>query len=78
RTIRSVAGTWLLSPFDGLLHVLGAFLLCTGVKMALAKEDESGSGEKPMVRWLRGHLRMPDPSENEHFLGRKNGLLSAR
>lgn len=36
-------------------------------KMALAKEDESGIGEKPMVRWLRGHLRMTDTIENEHF-----------
>ncbi len=53
------------------------FLLFTGVKMALAKEDESGIGEKPMVRWLRGHLRMTDTIENEHFFVRKNGLLYA-
>ncbi len=57
--------------------MFGAFLLFTGVKMALAKEDESGIGEKPMVRWLRGHLRMTDTIENEHFFVRKNGLLYA-
>ncbi|MDI8993075.1 hypothetical protein MJI20_29910, partial [Salmonella enterica subsp. enterica serovar Anatum] len=30
-----------------------------------------------MVRWLRGHLRMTDTIENEHFFVRKNGLLYA-
>ncbi|HCM1976395.1 TPA: TerC family protein [Salmonella enterica subsp. houtenae serovar 47:z36:-] len=77
RTIMVFAGTWLITQFEWLLYVFGAFLLFTGVKMALAKEDESGIGEKPMVRWLRGHLRMTDTIENEHFFVRKNGLLYA-
>lgn len=77
RTIMIFAGTWLITQFEWLLYVFGAFLLFTGVKMALAKEDESGIGEKPMVRWLRGHLRMIDTIENEHFFVRKNGLLYA-
>ncbi|ECI6610056.1 TerC family protein [Salmonella enterica subsp. enterica] len=77
RTIMIFAGTWLITQFEWLLYVFGAFLLFTGVKMALAKEDESGIGEKPMVRWLRGHLRMTDTIENEHFFIRKNGLLYA-
>ncbi|EBZ6491869.1 TPA: TerC family protein [Salmonella enterica] len=77
RTIMIFAGTWLITQFEWLLYVFGALLLFTGVKMALAKEDESGIGEKPMVRWLRGHLRMTDTIENEHFFVRKNGLLYA-
>lgn len=77
RTIMIFAGTWLITQFEWLLYVFYAFLLFTGVKMALAKEDESGIGEKPMVRWLRGHLRMTDTIENEHFFVRKNGLLYA-
>ncbi|EJM4081638.1 TerC family protein [Salmonella enterica] len=77
RTIMIFAGTWLITQFEWLLYVFGAFLLFTGVKMALAKEDESGIGEKPMARWLRGHLRMTDTIENERFFVRKNGLLYA-
>ncbi|ECJ8385574.1 TerC family protein [Salmonella enterica] len=77
RTIMIFAGTWLITQFEWLLYVFGAFLLFTGVKMALAKEDESGIGEKPMVHWLRGHLRMTDTIENERFFVRKNGLLYA-
>ncbi|HEB4092009.1 TPA: TerC family protein [Enterobacter cloacae] len=77
RTIMIFAGSWLITQFEWLLYVFGAFLLFTGVKMALAKEDETGIGDKPLVKWIRGHLRMTDKIENEHFFVRKNGLLFA-
>ena len=67
RTIMIFAGSWLITQFEWLLYVFGAFLLFTGVKMALAKEDETGIGEK----------RMTDKIESEHFFVRKNGLLFA-
>ncbi|EHO6975974.1 TerC family membrane protein Alx [Escherichia coli] len=77
RTIMIFTGSWLISQFDWILYIFGAFLLFTGVKMALAHEDESGISDKPLVRWLRGHLRMTDTIDNEHFFVRKNGLLYA-
>ncbi|WP_313276971.1 TerC family protein [Kosakonia cowanii] len=77
RTIMIFAGSWLITQFSWLLYVFGAFLLFTGVKMALAKEDEKGIGDKPVVRWLRSHLHMTDSIESEHFFVRKNGLLYA-
>ena len=77
RTIMIFAGSWLISQSDWLLYVFGAFLLFTGVKMALAKEDDSGIGDKPLVRWIRSHLRMTDKIESERFFTRKNGVLFA-
>ncbi|HBT0094256.1 TerC family protein [Klebsiella pneumoniae] len=77
RTIMIFAGSWLISQLDWLLYVFGAFLLFTGVKMALAKEDDSGIGDKPLVRWIRSHLRMTDKIESERFFTRKNGVLFA-
>lgn len=77
RTIMIFAGNWLISQFDWLLYVFGAFLLFTGVKMALAKEDDSGIGDKPLVRWIRSHLRMTDKIESERFFTRKNGVMFA-
>ena len=65
RTIMIFTGSWLISQFDWILYIFGAFLLFTGVKMALAHEDESGIG------------RMTDTIDNEHFFVRKNGLLYA-
>lgn len=77
RTIMIFAGSWLVTQFQWILYVFGAFLLFTGVKMALAKEDDGDIGDKPLVRWIRSHLRMTDKIENEHFFTRRNGVLFA-
>ncbi|NKI72967.1 TerC family protein [Dickeya sp. CFBP 2040] len=77
RTIMVFAGSWLVSQFQWLLYLFGAFLLLTGIKMALAKEDDAAIGEKPVVRWLRGHLRMTDTLQGDRFFIRQNGLLYA-
>ncbi|CFR11037.1 TerC family protein [Yersinia massiliensis] len=77
RTIMIFAGSWLVSQFSWILYLFGAFLLFTGIKMALAKEDDTPIGEKPLVRWIRNHLRMTDELHGDRFTVRKNGLLYA-
>ncbi|WP_130831953.1 TerC family protein [[Erwinia] mediterraneensis] len=78
RTIMIFAGSWLVTQFSWILYIFGAFLLFTGLKMAFSKEeDASAIGDKPVVRWLRKHLRMTDTLEGEKFFTRKNGLLFA-
>lgn len=77
RTIMIFAGSWLVTQFQWLLYLFGAFLLFTGIKMALAKEDDSAIGDKPLVKWLRSHLRMTDNLEGERFFVRRNGVLFA-
>lgn len=77
RTIMIFAGSWLVTQFQWILYVFGAFLLFTGVKMALAKDEDGDIGDKPLVRWIRSHLRMTDKIENEHFFTRRNGVLFA-
>ncbi|UUE35731.1 TerC family protein [Pectobacterium aroidearum] len=75
RTLMVFGGSWLVTQFQWLLYVFGAFLLFTGLKMALAKEDDGAIGDKPLVRWLRSRLRMTDSIENEKFFVRRNGIL---
>ncbi|WKA63065.1 TerC family protein [Pectobacterium aroidearum] len=77
RTLMVFGGSWLVTQFQWLLYVFGAFLLFTGLKMALAKEDDGAIGDKPLVRWLRSRLRMTDSIENEKFFVRRNGILYA-
>ncbi|EHD23202.1 MULTISPECIES: TerC family protein [Brenneria] len=77
RTLMVFGGSWLVTQFQWLLYVFGAFLLFTGIKMALAKEDDGAIGDKPLVRWLRGHLRMTDNIENDKFFVRRSGVLYA-
>ncbi|MGI8488431.1 TerC family protein [Pectobacterium sp. S5] len=77
RTLMVFGGSWLVTQFQWLLYVFGAFLLFTGLKMALAKEGDGAIGDKPLVRWLRSRLRMTDSIENEKFFVRRNGILYA-
>jgi len=77
RTGMIFAGSWLVAEFSWILYVFGAFLLFTGIKMALAKEDEGAIGDKPLIRWLRSHLRMTDQLSGEKFFVRRQGLLYA-
>ncbi|MFD1804562.1 TerC family protein [Mixta tenebrionis] len=78
RTIMIFAGSWLVTQFSWILYLFGAFLLLTGIKMAFSKEDdENAVGDKPVVRWLRSHLRITDDLQGEKFFVRRNGLLYA-
>ncbi|WP_413736899.1 TerC family protein [Sodalis sp. RH21] len=77
RTVMIFGGSWLVTQFEWLLYLFGAFLLFTGIKMAWSKEDDAALGEKPLVRWLRSHLRMTDELHGERFFIRQNGLLYA-
>ncbi|WP_034911864.1 TerC family protein [Erwinia sp. 9145] len=77
RTVMIFAGSWLVSEFSWILYIFGAFLLFTGVKMATGGGHDGDPGDKPVVRWLRNHLRMTENLEGEKFFVRRNGLLFA-
>jgi TerC family integral membrane protein len=77
RTVMIFAGSWLISEFDWILYIFGAFLLLTGIKMAFAKENEGDIGDKALIKWLRSTLRLTPTLEGERFFLRRNGLLYA-
>lgn len=78
RTLMIFAGSWLVTQFQWILYLFGAFLLFTGIKMAMSRDDDGRHiGDQPLVRWLRGHLRMTDRIESEHFFTRRDGMLFA-
>ena len=45
--------------------------------MAFAKEDDSPITDKPLVKWVRSHLRMTDELHGEKFFIKRNGVLFA-
>ncbi|EKT60019.1 TerC family protein [Providencia sneebia] len=77
RTIMIFAGSWLVSQFSWILYIFGLFLLFTGLKMAFAKEDDSPITDKPLVKWIRSHIRMTDELHGEKFFIERNGVLLA-
>ncbi len=77
RATMILAGVWLVSQFSWLLYVFGAFLVVTGIKMLIFADHQPDLEKNPLLRWLRGHLRITSSFHGEHFFVRKNGILWA-
>lgn len=58
RAIMIFAGAFLLAKFHWILYVFGAFLVLTGIKMLLAAGQAPDLEKNPLLRWMRGHLRL--------------------
>ena len=65
RAVLILAGAWLLATFHWLLYVFGAFLVLTGVKMWVAAGKEPDIAANPVLRFLRGHLRISSAFDGE-------------
>lgn len=74
RAIMILAGVWLVSQFSWILYLFGAFLVFTGIKMILFAEHKPDLANNPILKWMRGHLRMTDEYHGEYFTTVKNGL----
>lgn len=69
-----LAGVWLVSEFAWILYVFGAFLMVTGVKMLLFADRQPDLEKNPLLRWLRGHMRITPGFHGEKFFVRIDGL----
>ncbi|RAM62095.1 membrane protein [Herbaspirillum rubrisubalbicans] len=67
-------GAWMIAQFSWILYVFGAFLVFTGVKMLIFADKESDLGDNPLLRWLRGHLKISNDYDGEKFTTRINGV----
>jgi len=67
RTVMIFAGVWLIAKFHWILYVFGAFLLITGIKMWWFAEEKPDLANNPVIRWLRGHMKVTDELHGERF-----------
>ena len=72
-----LAGVWLVSEFAWILYVFGAFLVATGIKMLVFANQRPDLEKNPLLRWLRGHMRITPDFHGEAFFVRINGLRYA-
>ena len=72
-----LGGVWLVTQFAWLLYVFGAFLVITGIKMLVFAEHEPDLEKNPLLRWLRGHMRVTQEFHGESFFVRRNGVIWA-
>ncbi|MGN4049179.1 TerC family protein [Pseudomonas sp. SM4] len=68
------AGVWLVSQFAWLLYAFGVFLIITGVKMLVFAEQQPDLDNNPLLRWVRGHLRITSGFHGERFFILQNGV----
>ena len=72
RAIMIGLGAALISEFDWILYVFGAFLLLTGVKMLFSKvDDEPDLANNRFVNWLRNHLPVTERLHEQRFFVRQ-------
>ena len=74
RTGMIFGGSWLISQFHWVLYLFGAFLVLTGAKMLWMADQEPDLATNPLLRWLRGHLRVTDGLHGENFFVWQQGV----
>lgn len=74
RAIMIFAGAALLARFHWLLYVFGAFLLLTGIKMWFSAGQEPDLEANPVLRWMRGHLRIAPGYNGNRLMTMKDGV----
>ncbi|MDJ0365169.1 TerC family protein [Hymenobacter sp. H14-R3] len=74
-----VLGAALLAKFHFLLYILGAFLVYTGVRMALSGggDPEVDPDNNPVVRFLRRYLPITKQLDGGKFFTRRDGVRVA-
>jgi tellurite resistance protein TerC len=77
RAVLIYLGAILLARFHWILYLFGLLLLVTGVKMLLFAGHEPELAKNPVLRWMRGHLRVSEHYHGERFFVVLEGLRHA-
>lgn len=77
RGIFIAAGITLINRFHWLLYVFGAFLVYTGVKLAMEKDKEVHPEKNPVLRLFRKMMPVTEAYEGSKFWVKRSGRLMA-
>jgi tellurite resistance protein TerC len=67
------AGAALLAQFHWVIYVFGAFLIFTGVRMALLRNTEMDPGKNPVLKLVRKLIPVTSDFRGDHFFAREAG-----
>jgi tellurite resistance protein TerC len=77
RAVFILAGAALLEAFHWIIYVFGAFLILTGLKMALVRDTEIHPENNPVLRLVRRLVPVTPDYRAGHFFIRETGRLWA-
>ncbi|GAB3893491.1 hypothetical protein GCM10029964_070350 [Kibdelosporangium lantanae] len=73
RAVFIVAGSVLIAGFAWVLYVFGAFLVLSGIRMALHRNDDMDPGRNPVLRLFRRTVPSTDTMHGPRFVVRQAG-----
>lgn len=68
-------GTVLIQQFHWIIYIFGAFLIITGIRMALKNEGDVHPDQNPIVRLVRRFVPVTKDYEKNHFVVKRDGKL---
>jgi tellurite resistance protein TerC len=77
RAIMIALGAALIARFSWIIYVFGAFLILTGIKMIVKREEEIHPERNPIVRWFKRLMPVTPDYRGDKFFVRENGLRMA-
>ena len=77
RAIFIAAGSVLIATFAWILYVFGAFLILTGIKMLVQRNEHIDPSKSKTLKLFRRFVPTTDTYEGQKFLTRRNGVLMA-
>jgi tellurite resistance protein TerC len=72
RGVMIAAGAFLIHRFHWILYVFGAFLVFSGIRMAMHKDEEIHPESNPVIRLVRRLFPVTGTYHEEHFFVRQN------
>ncbi len=77
RAIMIALGAALITKFEWIIYVFGAFLILTGIKMIVKREEEIHPERNPVVRWFKKLMPVTSDYREDKFFVRENGVRMA-
>jgi tellurite resistance protein TerC len=77
RAIMIFLGAALIERFTWIIYVFGAFLILTGIKMIVKREEEIHPERNPLVRWFKKLMPVTNDYRGDKFFVRENGVRMA-
>lgn len=75
RGILIAVGAMLLEDFHWVLYIFGAFLIFTGIRMAMHKETEVHPERNPLLKFVRRLVPVTADYEDDRFFVRRTGRV---
>lgn len=77
RAVMIFLGAALIERFTWIIYVFGAFLILTGIKMIVKRDDEIHPERNPLVRWFKKLMPVTNDYRGDKFFVRENGVRTA-